>query len=102
MGITLITHDQLHIFDSLTSLAHLITSIGVIFFLTDEPLPIPVCPPYSAHLLNWNALCLRQEVVNENGHHEHKERKEEEEPKFQMAEHRQEDLSHDESEDHVH
>ena len=90
---------QLHSFDSCW-LAHLITIIRVIF-ISNKSLPVPMLLPHPAHLFNGDPLCLRQEEVYEDGHNKHEEREEEEETEFQVAQHCQEDLSHNESEDHV-
>lgn len=64
--------------------------------------PIRVRPPNLAHLINWDALSFRQEEVDENCHQEHKEAEEDEHAELQVPKHHQENLRHQESEDHVH
>lgn len=63
--------------------------------------PEPMWPPHTVHLFNWDSLGLRQKQCNKDGHDDHKPSKEEEESKFQVAEHGEENLSNGEGEQHV-
>ncbi|KAF7803560.1 vacuolar protein 8-like [Senna tora] len=57
--------------------------------------------PNLLHLLNRNALSLRKEEVDEKGHHQHKEAKENEEPKLHMAKHGEKYLCNHKCEEHI-
>ena len=69
--------------------------------MRDVLAPEPMCLPYSVHFFNWDILRLGQEEVNEDGHDNNKASEEQEETKLEVAEHGQEELANEESEEHV-
>ena len=58
-------------------------------------------PPNFAHLLDWNSFSLRHKVVDEESHYQNKEGEEDEQSKLHITEHRQEDFSDKEGEQHI-
>ena len=58
--------------------------------------------PHSRHLLNRNSFRLWQQEVNENRHDQDQNGEEVEQTKLHVAKHRHEELSNEESEEHVH
>lgn len=70
-------------------------------FIGNESLPKPVLSPNLLHLFNGNVLGLRQEEVDEESHDSDKKREEDEQAELHVAKHVEEQLSDQESHQHV-
>jgi hypothetical protein len=74
-----------------------IQSSAIIVFSRESP-PIPMLLPHFRHLFNGDVHRLRQKEKDEGTHDCHKDCKEDEQTKFEVAKHCEEKLSYEESE----